>query len=584
MTAPLAPYRVLDLTTADGWLCGKLLADLGADVVKVEPPGGDPGRRLGPFARSRDGDPEANLAWWFANRGKRSVVADLADPADTTFEGLLPAVDVVIESFGAGGLAGARLVAGGADRPPPAPGGHLDLALRPGRPLPGPPGTGPRRRRAERADVADRRSRPPAAAHQQRPAVPPRLRRSRRAHDGGAPPRGPHRARPARRRLGAGGRGAHDDERRRLPRCSRATRSRGSAPASPTHRGARARSSPAPTATSRFMAAIGPLGGPGLASAAPAGGPGRRRRADAPCATPTSASSATGSWRRRAGPSGSSSIWRRWSRACSPPAPRSELYTMALEHLLFLAPINTVADLRLDEQLAVRRYWQPVDQGPDVGTVTFPGPWARLSRTPLLDTARAPHVGEHDGADPGRARPGGRPEHTAAHRRSRHRPVRGPEGLGHVLGRGRAAHRPLPGRLRGHGRAPRQQPAGRRAPGRPAVRGRPARSEPLPVLRRLQRLEARGRHRSAARGGPGGGPPPGRLGRRGDRELHAPHAAGARARLRTAGGAQPVARDAVDLHAGPDRPPPRLPGLRAAHGVAGRASTRSPAGPTGTRR
>ena len=46
---------------------------------------------------------------------------------------------------------------------------------------------------------------------------------------------------------------------------------------------------------------------------------------------------------------------------------------MALEHLLFLAPINTVADLRLDEQLAVRRYWQPVDQGPDVGTVTFPG-------------------------------------------------------------------------------------------------------------------------------------------------------------------------------------------------------------------
>ena len=55
VTAALAPYRVLDLTTADGWLCGKLLADLGADVIKLEPPGGDPGRRLGPFAGERDG-------------------------------------------------------------------------------------------------------------------------------------------------------------------------------------------------------------------------------------------------------------------------------------------------------------------------------------------------------------------------------------------------------------------------------------------------------------------------------------------------------------------------------------------------
>ena len=102
---------------------------------------------------------------------------------------------------------------------------------------------------------------------------------------------------------------------------------------------------------------------------------------------------------------------------------KDELYTMALEHLLFLAPINTVADLRLDEQLAVRRYWQPVDQGPDVGPVTFPGAWARLSRTPLLDTARAPHVGEHDGPPSGpspvRARAHRRPPAIPAPTRSR---------------------------------------------------------------------------------------------------------------------------------------------------------------------
>ena len=49
--APLAlsDVRVLDLAGEPGWYCGKLLAELGADVIKVEPPGGDPGRRIGPF-------------------------------------------------------------------------------------------------------------------------------------------------------------------------------------------------------------------------------------------------------------------------------------------------------------------------------------------------------------------------------------------------------------------------------------------------------------------------------------------------------------------------------------------------------
>lgn len=45
----LSPYRVLDLTNERGLVCGKLLADLGADVIKVEPPGGDRTRNIGPF-------------------------------------------------------------------------------------------------------------------------------------------------------------------------------------------------------------------------------------------------------------------------------------------------------------------------------------------------------------------------------------------------------------------------------------------------------------------------------------------------------------------------------------------------------
>ena len=49
----LSPYRVLDLTDERGLLCGKILADLGADVVQVEPTGGSPARNLGPFLSGR---------------------------------------------------------------------------------------------------------------------------------------------------------------------------------------------------------------------------------------------------------------------------------------------------------------------------------------------------------------------------------------------------------------------------------------------------------------------------------------------------------------------------------------------------
>ena len=54
---PLTGYRVLDLSGPMGVYCGKLMADMGADVIKVEPPGGDPMRRIGPFL-DRAGYPE----------------------------------------------------------------------------------------------------------------------------------------------------------------------------------------------------------------------------------------------------------------------------------------------------------------------------------------------------------------------------------------------------------------------------------------------------------------------------------------------------------------------------------------------
>ncbi|MFQ5380792.1 MAG: CaiB/BaiF CoA transferase family protein [Dehalococcoidia bacterium] len=75
-SGPLSGYRVLDLTGSRGQLCGRLLCELGADVIKVEPRVGDPARDLGPFYRSDEG-PEHSLWWWAMNAGKRSITCEL---------------------------------------------------------------------------------------------------------------------------------------------------------------------------------------------------------------------------------------------------------------------------------------------------------------------------------------------------------------------------------------------------------------------------------------------------------------------------------------------------------------------------
>ena len=73
---PLTGIRVIELADEQAEYCGLTLAGLGADVVKVEPPGGSPTRRIGPFYQDRE-DPERSLFFWQYNRGKRSIVLDL---------------------------------------------------------------------------------------------------------------------------------------------------------------------------------------------------------------------------------------------------------------------------------------------------------------------------------------------------------------------------------------------------------------------------------------------------------------------------------------------------------------------------
>jgi crotonobetainyl-CoA:carnitine CoA-transferase CaiB-like acyl-CoA transferase len=89
--------RVVDLSDdVAGGYGTRLFATYGADVIKVEPPDGDPTRRM---ASIRDGDPEASVLFGYVNAGKRSVVLDAGDPAERTrLWELLLSADVVVES------------------------------------------------------------------------------------------------------------------------------------------------------------------------------------------------------------------------------------------------------------------------------------------------------------------------------------------------------------------------------------------------------------------------------------------------------------------------------------------------------
>ena len=122
MTA-LAGLRVLDLTDLKGAMCAKLFGDMGADVIKVEPPEGDAMRRIGPFL---DGQPhrggnlsstrherldpfplsDRSLLFWFYNTSKRGITLDLNQPAGQELAKQLAAkADVLVESAAPGTLA-----------------------------------------------------------------------------------------------------------------------------------------------------------------------------------------------------------------------------------------------------------------------------------------------------------------------------------------------------------------------------------------------------------------------------------------------------------------------------------------------
>src|ERR1700675_4898958 len=94
---PLSGVRVIEMThMVMGPTCGMILAQLGAEIIKVEPPAGDKTRRLGGMGTS---------FFPLFNRGKRSVVLDFDKPEDRdTMHRLLASADVFLENFRDGQL------------------------------------------------------------------------------------------------------------------------------------------------------------------------------------------------------------------------------------------------------------------------------------------------------------------------------------------------------------------------------------------------------------------------------------------------------------------------------------------------
>jgi crotonobetainyl-CoA:carnitine CoA-transferase CaiB-like acyl-CoA transferase len=101
---PLAGLRVVEIGSVNGQYCGKLLADMGADVIKVEPPAGDEARRVGPFADDIP-DPNRSLFYWYYNTNKRGVTLDIEHPdGRALLVRLLAGADIVVDSYPPGYL------------------------------------------------------------------------------------------------------------------------------------------------------------------------------------------------------------------------------------------------------------------------------------------------------------------------------------------------------------------------------------------------------------------------------------------------------------------------------------------------
>lgn len=108
-SGPLSGLRVLELADEKGQFCGKLMADLGADVIKIEPLGGENTRSVGPFLDDIP-HPDRSLSFWHYNTSKRGITINLErKDGQNLFRRLASTADVVLETLAPGYLASMSL-------------------------------------------------------------------------------------------------------------------------------------------------------------------------------------------------------------------------------------------------------------------------------------------------------------------------------------------------------------------------------------------------------------------------------------------------------------------------------------------
>jgi crotonobetainyl-CoA:carnitine CoA-transferase CaiB-like acyl-CoA transferase len=104
----LPAFRVLDLTEGGCMLGGRMLGDVGMDVIKIETPAGSPSR-IAPYYKNI-ADPEKSLLWFAYNSNKRGISLDIRQPeGQELFKRLVKTADAILESFEPGYLSSLKL-------------------------------------------------------------------------------------------------------------------------------------------------------------------------------------------------------------------------------------------------------------------------------------------------------------------------------------------------------------------------------------------------------------------------------------------------------------------------------------------
>ncbi|MFN0089485.1 MAG: CaiB/BaiF CoA transferase family protein [Acidimicrobiales bacterium] len=411
MTAPLAPYRVLDFTDDRGHLTGMMLAGLGADVIAVEPPGGSAARNLAPFLGD-EGGLERSLTHWAYNRGKRSVVLDLGSPAGRDHARRLAAgADLVIESGAPGELAALGL---GYEELAAVNPGLVYVSLSPfGQ-------TGPKAHwpasdltllaAGGPLVLTGDAERPPC-----RVSVPQAWLIAGSAAASGALL--------ALYERGRSGRGQHVDV---SAQQAATIATQAQVLSVPSHAPSAVRSGGAIKMGDLRLRFVWPAKDGFVSITHVFGvsvGPVTRRLMD---------------WVHEAGYCDEATRDKDWvmygmalTSGEEPPAEyarvqgcieaftasrtKAELLEGAMNRRVLVAPVTSTADVVESEQFADRRYFEEVEHAELGRSIRYPGPWARLSRTPLEVLPRAPRLGEHTAAvlaEPPRAPAPAAPEPT----------------------------------------------------------------------------------------------------------------------------------------------------------------------------